>query len=256
MRLTTRSTRRGKRDQACGRHRRRSLSTQPQTATALDLDPRDVEATLEPLERATMLPPRAFVDPGVFEWELETIFSGWICVGHVSPRRRAGQLPDARDRHRQRRRDGRRGRPPARLPQRLPASRGEADRRARGKRPPPGPVSLPRLVLRARRRAEGDAPHGRGRGLRHLVLGADAGAGRHRRRAWCWSTSAARRPTSSAHVGELAGYLERYRVGALRSRRPGLLSRSRPTGRRSPRTTASACTAPASTRSSTRSATT
>jgi Rieske 2Fe-2S family protein len=60
------------------------LSTQPQTAIALDLEPREVEATLQPLERATMLPPRAFVDPGVFEWELETIFSGWICVGHVS----------------------------------------------------------------------------------------------------------------------------------------------------------------------------
>jgi glycine betaine catabolism A len=51
---------------------------------ALNLDPRDVEATLEPLERATMLPPRAFIDPSVFEWELERIFGGWICVGHVS----------------------------------------------------------------------------------------------------------------------------------------------------------------------------
>src|SRR3954449_3840124 len=54
------------------------------TQTALELDRRDVEATLEPLERATMLPPRAFVDPGVFEWEVENIFSGWICVGHAS----------------------------------------------------------------------------------------------------------------------------------------------------------------------------
>jgi Rieske 2Fe-2S family protein len=31
-----------------------------------------------------MLPARAFVDPGVLEWELERIFGGWICVGHVS----------------------------------------------------------------------------------------------------------------------------------------------------------------------------
>jgi Rieske 2Fe-2S family protein len=54
------------------------------TRTALNLDPGDVEATLEPVERATMLPPRAFVDPGVFEWELERIFGGWICVGHAS----------------------------------------------------------------------------------------------------------------------------------------------------------------------------
>jgi phenylpropionate dioxygenase-like ring-hydroxylating dioxygenase large terminal subunit len=60
------------------------VSTQPQTATRLGLDPRQVEATLEPLERATMLPPRAFVDPGVFDWELETIFRGWVCVGHAS----------------------------------------------------------------------------------------------------------------------------------------------------------------------------
>ena len=54
------------------------------TQTALTLDRRDVEATLEPLERATMLPPKAFVDAGVFEWELERIFREWICVGHVS----------------------------------------------------------------------------------------------------------------------------------------------------------------------------
>ena len=60
------------------------MSTQLQTVTPLDLEPRDVEATLQPLERATMLPPRAFVDPGVLEWELEAIFSGWICVGHAS----------------------------------------------------------------------------------------------------------------------------------------------------------------------------
>ncbi len=60
------------------------MSTQSTTASALDLEPRDVEATLKPLERAAMLPPQAFVDPAVFEWELETIFRGWICVGHAS----------------------------------------------------------------------------------------------------------------------------------------------------------------------------
>jgi Rieske 2Fe-2S family protein len=54
------------------------------THTALDLDLRDVEATLEPLERATMLPPRAFVDLAVLDWELERIFGGWTCVGHAS----------------------------------------------------------------------------------------------------------------------------------------------------------------------------
>ncbi len=37
-----------------------------------------------PVERATMLPPAAFADQGVFEWEVDEIFRGWICVGHVS----------------------------------------------------------------------------------------------------------------------------------------------------------------------------
>jgi glycine betaine catabolism A len=54
------------------------------TELQLQLDRADVEATLEPVERATMLPPRAFVDPGVFDWELERIFREWVCVGHVS----------------------------------------------------------------------------------------------------------------------------------------------------------------------------
>jgi Rieske 2Fe-2S family protein len=60
------------------------LGTQSQTPIALQLDPREVQATLEPLERATMLPPRAFTDPAVLDWELETMFRGWVCVGHAS----------------------------------------------------------------------------------------------------------------------------------------------------------------------------
>ena len=55
-----------------------------QPHTTLNLDPLEIEANLQPVERATMLPPRAFVDPGVLEWELETIFRGWVCVGHTS----------------------------------------------------------------------------------------------------------------------------------------------------------------------------
>jgi glycine betaine catabolism A len=51
----------------------------------LPLDAAEVEATLQPLERATMLPPRAFTDRQVLDWELEAIFGrGWICAGHVS----------------------------------------------------------------------------------------------------------------------------------------------------------------------------
>ena len=49
-----------------------------------DLTNDQIEATLQPVERATMLPPRAFVDPEVLDWELEKIFRGWICVGHAS----------------------------------------------------------------------------------------------------------------------------------------------------------------------------
>src|SRR6201985_134506 len=45
----------------------------------------DLEATLQPLERATMLPPAAFLEGNVLDWELENIFmGGWICVGHLS----------------------------------------------------------------------------------------------------------------------------------------------------------------------------
>ena len=37
-----------------------------------------------PLERATMLPPAAFVDRSVLDWELANLFRSWVCVGHVS----------------------------------------------------------------------------------------------------------------------------------------------------------------------------
>lgn len=56
------------------------------------LSPADLAATLEPLERATMLPPAAFLRADVLDWELAHIFSaGWICAGH------AGALPDPGD---------------------------------------------------------------------------------------------------------------------------------------------------------------
>ncbi len=50
----------------------------------LALDPRDVELTLQPVERATMLPPAAFADETVLSWEMDNIFDGWVCMGHVS----------------------------------------------------------------------------------------------------------------------------------------------------------------------------
>ena len=82
----------------------------------------ELAQTLRPPEQATMLPPAAFTDTSVFEWELANLFSGWICVGHVSQVAERGQLPGARDRPRQRRRHRRRGRPAPGLPQRLPPS--------------------------------------------------------------------------------------------------------------------------------------
>lgn len=51
----------------------------------LPLDPAQVAETMRPLEQATMLPPAAFTDPAVLDWELENVFAGdWICLGHVS----------------------------------------------------------------------------------------------------------------------------------------------------------------------------
>ena len=38
---------------------------------ALPLDSAQVSETLRPLEQATMLPPAAFTDPAVLDWELD-----------------------------------------------------------------------------------------------------------------------------------------------------------------------------------------
>jgi phenylpropionate dioxygenase-like ring-hydroxylating dioxygenase large terminal subunit len=62
-------------------------------------------------------------------------------------------------------------------------------------------------------------------------------------------------PAPDEHVGDLAPALARYRSASLRRAR-GSSTTSTPTGRRSPRTTASACTARACIPSSTSSATT
>ena len=51
----------------------------------LAFDRAELDATLRPLERASMLPPPSFTDPSVLTWELENLFcDGWICAGHVS----------------------------------------------------------------------------------------------------------------------------------------------------------------------------
>jgi glycine betaine catabolism A len=53
-------------------------------AVPLTLDPEAVAKTRKPVERASMLPPRAFIDGGVFDWELENLFRGWVCAAHLS----------------------------------------------------------------------------------------------------------------------------------------------------------------------------
>lgn len=58
--------------------------TSSNAAPELPLDPRDVAETLNPVERATMLPPAAFADQRVLDWELDNLFGGWVCMGHIS----------------------------------------------------------------------------------------------------------------------------------------------------------------------------
>ncbi len=60
------------------------MSTPAATNGKLWLDPRDVELTLQPVERATMLPPAAFTDESVLSWEVDNLFNGWVCMGHAS----------------------------------------------------------------------------------------------------------------------------------------------------------------------------
>ncbi len=31
-----------------------------------------------------MLPPAAFADPAVLDWEIENLYGGWVCLGHAS----------------------------------------------------------------------------------------------------------------------------------------------------------------------------
>jgi Rieske 2Fe-2S family protein len=59
----------------------------------LPLSAADVQRTIVPLERATMLPGAAFTDPAVLDWELANLFrGGWICAGHIDQVRERGQF--------------------------------------------------------------------------------------------------------------------------------------------------------------------
>src|SRR5919108_5848121 len=44
----------------------------------------ELAPTLRPLLEASLLPQRAYVDEAVAEWEARHLFTGWMCVGHVS----------------------------------------------------------------------------------------------------------------------------------------------------------------------------
>ncbi|MFN8160122.1 MAG: aromatic ring-hydroxylating dioxygenase subunit alpha [Solirubrobacterales bacterium] len=50
----------------------------------LPLQAAEIERTLRPLRSASGLPAAAFTDPAVLEWEIGSIFAGWVCLGHVS----------------------------------------------------------------------------------------------------------------------------------------------------------------------------
>ncbi len=47
-------------------------------------------AALAPFGQSRMLPREAYVDPAVFEWEQQAMFSGWTCVGYAADIAAAG----------------------------------------------------------------------------------------------------------------------------------------------------------------------
>jgi Rieske 2Fe-2S family protein len=67
---------------------RRPDATGPRPAP---IDRVRLERVLRPRPEASPLPPEAYVDPAVFEWELAHLFgSGWVCVGREEDAPRAG----------------------------------------------------------------------------------------------------------------------------------------------------------------------
>ena len=192
-----------------------------------------------------MLPPAAFTDPAVLDWELENDLPRL----DLRRPRLAGRPSPGSYLMREIGRDsvvvigGEDGRPRAFLnvcrhrgARLVEEAEGSVRRRLRC------PYHAWSYDLDGALRA---APaHGRGRGLRPLLLGPDRRCASRPSAACCWSTSSGEAPDPAEHVGELLGHLERYRVAALAARRQGRLRRSPPTGRGSSRTTTSACTAP------------
>ncbi len=214
----------------------------------LPLDPADVGRTMVPVERATMLPPAAFTDPAVLDWELEHIFSGWVCMGHVSAVAEQGSY----------------------LMREIGATSvfamrgGDGEVRAflntcrhRGSRIMTETEGQVRKRIQCPYHAWSYDLEGK------LVAAPHMGEVEDFDRS-CWGLLEVRSavigglllidlsgvaPDPLGHVGEIAEFLDRYRRAASCGVRAAPSTRSRRTGRGSPRTTTSACTAPACTRS-------
>jgi glycine betaine catabolism A len=59
---------------------------EPIEATPRPFTAAELAETRRPLLEASQLPPRAYVDEDVADWEAEHLFlGGWICVGHAQP---------------------------------------------------------------------------------------------------------------------------------------------------------------------------
>jgi glycine betaine catabolism A len=51
----------------------------------------ELAPTLRPLLEASLLPPRAYTDPEIADWEAENLFlGGWVCVAHAAQLRERG----------------------------------------------------------------------------------------------------------------------------------------------------------------------
>ena len=235
----------------------RSMTSSPTSTKALDLDPARRRAHLQPVERATMLPPAAFADQGVLDWELDQIFRGWVVRRpRLAPSTSrassssASSAPTASSSS-----AARTGRPRAFLnvcrhrgARIVEETEGKVRKRLRC------PYHAWSYDLDGSLRA---APHMDGvedfdfscnglLGVRLAVVGGLVLIDLSGERARTSTSTSASFSTTSSATGSPS--CDRAGDDHLRGRRR--------TGRGSPRTTTSACTAPASTPSSTRSATT
>src|SRR5262249_56290842 len=97
------------------------------------VDPGALAEALRPFGESRMLPPAAYTDPAVFEWERRHFFGGgWTCVALGSQLPSAGSLLAAGP--------GAGGVLPARRPDRVGRAFAHPRRPRRPRRPAPGPA--------------------------------------------------------------------------------------------------------------------